>query len=188
MLDAATELFVEFGYASTTVRMIADRAKLSVGGVFTTFDDKADILHHVRMAQNAGLRDAIARTAPTLEGAVADRVSRLLALSYAEEWRNLPLVVAYVGASHGWSGATEAAMKADHAIVWGALRDLLRAGVERGELETGLDVELAVEMIYGVYLGQYRRAWYGGWTAAQTASHMDGKLRLMFRGLDGGRG
>lgn len=184
MLDSARELFAEFGYASTTVRMIADKAGLSVGGVFTTFEDKADILHHVRMGQSAALREAMAAAAPLLSGTTAQRASALLAMAYEKEWPFLAQVVAYIGASYGWSGTTEQAMKTDHAPVWGALKTLIEEGRARGELRGDVDAELAVEVIYGIYLGQYRRAWYGGWSATQASTHLERKLMMIFAGME----
>lgn len=43
MLDAATEEFLEKGYAGTTLAMIAERAQVSTATVFKHFPTKADI-------------------------------------------------------------------------------------------------------------------------------------------------
>ena len=42
VLDAARDLFNEIGYDETTIRAIAERARVSVGSVFTTFASKAE--------------------------------------------------------------------------------------------------------------------------------------------------
>ena len=183
MLDAAAALFLEHGYASTTVRMIAERAGLSPAGVFTTFADKADILHHVRMAQNAELRAEVERRAAELEGPAVERVIALQRLVYTHEWAHLPLVLAYIGASYSWSDDTERAMQAEHAGVFAAYRDIVEGGRVRGELRADLDPDLAVELLHGVHLGNYRTGARRGWSAEETADHVERKLRLVFQGF-----
>ncbi len=48
VLSAARDLFNEVGYDGATIRLVAQRAGVSVGSVFTTFSSKADILSQVR--------------------------------------------------------------------------------------------------------------------------------------------
>ena len=183
VLAAARELFTEQGYEPTTVRQIAERAGLSPAGVFTTFADKRDILHHVRMAQNATLREDLEAAAARLDGRVVDRLCTLVRLAYVREWPHLPLVVAYIGAQYGWSAATEADMNSDHRRLFDALRAMLTCGVTRGELRRDLDIELAVELIHGTYFGNYRTAWVRGWSAEETGDYVARKLRLLFSGF-----
>ena len=183
MLDAAADLFLEHGYATTTIRMIAERAGLSPAGVFTTFTDKADILHHVRMAQNAELRAEVERRAAELDGPAVERVIALQRLVYTREWENLPLVLAYIGASFSWGEDTERAMQAAHEGVFHAYREIVERGRARGELRADLDPDLAVELIHGVHLGNYRTGARRGWNAEQTAEHVERKLRLVFEGF-----
>ena len=182
MLEAATDLFRERGYAATTVRMIAERAGLSPAGLFTTFADKADILHAVRMAQNADLRAEIERAVDTLEGAAIERLCALQRLVYVREWPHLPLVLAYVGASYAWGEQTERGMQEAHAGVFAAYRGILERGQAAGELRDDLDLDLAVEVIHGVQLGNYRTGARRGWSAERTAEHVERKLRLIFQG------
>lgn len=183
VLEAARDLFLEHGFEATTVRMIAERAELSPAGVFTTFADKPDILHHVRMAQNADLRAEVERAAGQLKGSALDKICTLVRLCYTREWPHLPLVVAYIGASYGWSESTERDMQADHRPMFDAARAVLADGRARGDLRADLDLDLGFELIHGTYLGNYRHAWYRGWSAEQTAEHVERKLRLMFEGF-----
>lgn len=184
MLEAARDLYIEHGFEATTVRMIAERAGLSPAGVFTTFADKRDILHHVRMAQNAALRVELAQAATRHDGPVRERVRALFRFAYAREWPNLPLVLAYIGASYGWSPETEAAMQADHAALFDAMRRMIDDGRRSGELREELDAEVAVELLYGIYLGNFRQAWSRGWSAEKTADHVDRKLAMLFEGFE----
>lgn len=184
VLDAAHALFSEFGYAATTVRMIADRAELSVGGVFTTFEDKADILHHVRMDQSGRILEELRELAPTLEGPTADRVCRMLELAYTRDFPNIALVISYIGAGYDWSLSTEKAMQAAHKEVFDAYRGLVADGVKRGELKADLDVDSAVEIIYGLYQGNWRHAWYKRWPVDKLVTHVTDKVRVIFAGLE----
>ena len=184
VLEASRELFAEFGYEATTVRMIADRAGLSVGGVFTTFEDKADILHSVRMEQSDALLAELRRLAPTLTGPTVERVSRMLETAYTRDFPNIPLVISYIGAGYSWSLATEKAMQEAHKGLFAAYRGLITDGIGRGELHHDLDPDLAVEMIYGLYLGNWRHAWYRRWPLDKLIGHTLAKVRILFGGFE----
>ena len=54
VIDAATQLFVEQGYATTTMRMIAGEARVSVPTVELLFGTKAQLLHVVLDVAVAG--------------------------------------------------------------------------------------------------------------------------------------
>ena len=184
VLDAAHALFAEFGYSATTVRMIADRAGLSVGGVFTTFEDKADILHHVRMDQSMRLLEELRTLAPTLEGPTVDRVCAMVEVAYSRDFPNIPLVIAYIGAGYDWSLSTEKAMQEAHKSLFDAYRGIVANGVACGELRGELDVDAAVEMIHGIYQGNWRHAWYRRWPVDKLIAHTQAKLRMLFQGLE----
>ena len=47
ILSAAADLFAEFGFERTSVRQIADRARLSVGKLYLHFEGKEDILREL---------------------------------------------------------------------------------------------------------------------------------------------
>ena len=183
ILDAARELFIARGYEATTVRMIAEQAGLSPAGLFTTFADKADILHHVRMEQNRALRAELARASGLLHGSAADRMCELVRLMYAREWPHLPLVLAWIGASYSWSEQTEVGMRAEHHGLYDGFRHIMEDGVRSGELRADLDVVLALEVIWGVYLGNYRSALHGDRGLDHTVSRVEKKLRMIFQGF-----
>ena len=183
MLDAARDLFIERGYEATTVRMIAERAQLSPAGLFTTFADKADILHHVRMAQNAELRAELERASTLLKGSAADRICELVRLTYEREWPHRPLVLAWIGASYVWSEQTEASMRAEHEAMFGGYRRVLEDGVASGEFAPDTDVGLALELVWGVYLGNWRHTLHGDRTLETTLHRVERKLRIVTASL-----
>ena len=183
ILDAARDLFLQHGYEATTVRMIAERAGLSAAGLFTTFADKADILHHVRMGQNRALREELERASPLLHGSAADRICALVKLMYEREWPHLPLVLSWIGAGYSWSEQTETEMRSEHHAMFDGYRSILEDGKRSGELHGDLDVTLALEVIWGVYLGNYRHALHGDRGLERTSAKVEQKLRMIFDGF-----
>jgi AcrR family transcriptional regulator len=62
MLEAAHRLFVEQGYAATSVRQIADEARVGEQTVYRVFEDKAALLREVLLATvSGGDRASVAR-------------------------------------------------------------------------------------------------------------------------------
>jgi len=47
ILDAAYSLIIEQGYAATSMRQIAERAGLALGGIYNHFPSKADVFHTI---------------------------------------------------------------------------------------------------------------------------------------------
>ena len=183
VLDAARDLFLEHGYEATTVRMIAERAALSPAGLFTTFADKADILHHVRMAQNAELRRELERATTLLKGSAADRICELVKLSVEREWPHRPLVLAWLGASFSWSRQTEEDMQAVHAGLFDGLRHILEDGKRTGEFGPDADLDIGLGLIWGVYSHTWRYTVSDGASLEQTTDRMVRKLQVVMRGL-----
>ena len=69
--DAAAELFVESGYAATTIEAISQRAGTSRATFFNYFEAKSDLLWLEVDAAIARLRDAPDRGLPALRAALA---------------------------------------------------------------------------------------------------------------------
>lgn len=76
VLNAALELFVARGYHATSIRMVADRAGMSVPGVYYHCDGKGDLLAELIRRAHAEMR---ARAEAALAEADPDPVSRFRA-------------------------------------------------------------------------------------------------------------
>jgi AcrR family transcriptional regulator len=65
LLDAAEEVFGEFGFHDTTLKAIAERAEFSVGSVYTFFENKDDLFLSVLLRRGAefvpGMQHAVDR-------------------------------------------------------------------------------------------------------------------------------
>lgn len=182
VVEAARVLFEQVGFQETTVRMIAERAGLSPGGVFTTFDDKVAILAHILTEDRERLFDEMNRLAPTLTGTVRQRMQQLFEFSLRDEWPRLRMVVAYIGASYGWSQKLEDADSRLHRQARQLLSDLVREGVKAGEIRADVDADLLVDMIAAIYLRNFRTALYAGHDCEDLNQRVRRQLDLMFEG------
>ena len=157
VLSAARDLFDEVGYDGATIRLVAQRAGVSVGSVFTTFSSKADILSQVMQERIDGLVAAIDTAALSASGAF-DRVKAIMAAHYRFEMRRPKLFLAHIIASFTPDlesgvvpyGATTRTISAAH-------RALLE-GVKTGEIDPATDIDLVIDVLRGIYAWNYRLA------------------------------
>lgn len=182
VLEAARVLFDEVGFQETTVRMIAERAGLSPGGVFTTFDDKVAILCQILAEQREQLFQEAERLRPTLTGSTRERIEALMAVAHAYEAPRTRMVVAYIGASYGWSRKLEEEHRLRHSGLARALRSLLVEGVERGDVRADADIDILIDLISAAYLRNFRTAHYAALDAEELDAHFSRQLDLLFTG------
>jgi len=100
ILTAAIKIFSEYGYKGTSMRMIARRAHISVGGLYLYFKSKDDL--YLTLMKNR-LDDLMGKTREALrdvrDPAEAIKTFLKLRLSYAREHRELILAM---GRDHGF--------------------------------------------------------------------------------------
>jgi AcrR family transcriptional regulator len=182
VLAAARELFDEIGYDDATIRMIAQRAGVSVGSVFTTFAGKSDILSQVMAERLDPLYAELDQVIPVLRGATVDRLRSIMAVHYSFETRRFRLFMAYIASSYVWSAGQRLIPPGRNARLRGMLRDTLLAGVERGEVRPGLDMELFIDTLLAAYFWNYRLIAYEGAAANKLTEIMDRQIGLLFDG------
>jgi AcrR family transcriptional regulator len=186
VIEAGRILFEEVGFQETTIRMIAERAGLSPGGVFTTFEDKVAILCQILGDYRERLFDEIETLVPTLQGSTRARLRAVIALAHSHEFPRLRMVVAYIGASYGWSRKLEEEHRQLHRRLGAVIGAIVIEGVARGEIRRELDADLLVEMISSVYLRNYRTAYYAGLGIDELNARIDRQLDLLFDGARAG--
>ena len=59
------------------------------------------------------------------------------------------------------------------------IRQVLDAGVAAGELGPGLDRDLAADMLWDCYVGNYRRALFGGWDLDRLTGRMRAQIGVL---------
>lgn len=183
VLAAASTLFDEIGYEETTIRMVAQRAQVSVGSVFTTFSGKAELLSQVMADRVEALQEELERVIPHLRGPTVDRLRSIMAVHYGFETRRLRLFVAYVAVSFTWPRDGEVTPIGRNARFRGMLADALAGGVTRGEVRGDVDAELFIDTLLAAYIWNYRRASQDGADASGLIAEMDRQIGLLFDGV-----
>ncbi len=185
VVAAARALFAERGYAATTIREIAKRARVASGSVFTTFESKAEILHEIMYARYAALFPAIA-DAVAKPGDAQARLRALAEVAYDFDAGELRLTAEIMSASWTWPHENEFEHRRRIAPLLDYMGLIIQEGVDAGEIDARVDVNLVVELLFGVYTRNIRRAVFDGWDAGQLAAHYARQVELLLRGCSGG--
>ncbi len=158
VLAAARDLFNEVGYEGATIRLVAQRAGVSVGSVFTTFSSKADILSQVMLERVDALTAEVESLTAEVSGSVRDRFKAYLAANYRVEIKRPKLYLAHIIAAFTPDleegvvpfGATPQTVAIAYA--------LLREGIANGEIDAATDLEALVDLVRAAYAWNYRLA------------------------------
>jgi AcrR family transcriptional regulator len=183
VLTAARELFAEEGFANATIRKIADRAGVAPGSVFTTFANKDDVLATI-IAEK--YRDLARRLEAAVPPPGADRrmqLKHLFDTAYGFEFDRLPLIVSQIGASWSWSREFEAFNRSGLAPIASALQRILEQAIAQGELRADTDVPFTSDLLFGVYLRNYRLAWYEDLPLEEVCARMHRQIDVIFDGV-----
>lgn len=152
MLDSARQLFLEQGFAATTVAQIATRAGVAEQTIYYTFRTKGRLLIEVVETTAAGSNDPepVPQRAWYQQMLAATTGQRVLALIvehgtaiYERVATLWPAVTAAAAADHDvaeyWQGVTAGRRSGQRAMVTRI--------AELGELRPGLDVEQAADIV-----------------------------------------
>jgi hypothetical protein len=150
--------------------------------VFTTFEDKVAILCQIVSEYREQLFDEIEALVGGLEGSTRDRLHAVLAHAHRQEFPRLRLVLAYIGASYGWSRSLEEEHRQLHRRLAAVTGRLVRDGVQRGEIGAHVDPDLLVEMLSSTYMRNYRTAYYAGFSIEDLDARAARQLDLLFEG------
>jgi AcrR family transcriptional regulator len=181
VLDAARALFATHGYQDTTMRMIAQEAQIAVGSIFTTFESKEDVLFEIA----AERYDALAAELDAVvdgTGDVRTRLKRGFAVAYAFEHPRLGLLMNQLGASWTWSRAFEAKSQARLARPFSFIARLVQEGVKNGEIRDDLDPAILADIALGLYLRNYRHAWFRELSVEDMSALSANQLDILFTG------
>jgi AcrR family transcriptional regulator len=185
VLAAARDLFNEVGYEGATIRLVAQRAGVSVGSVFTTFSSKADILSQVMLERVDALTAEVAAVVSDKQGTACERLKTFLAANYRAEMKRPKLYLAHImaaftpGLEEGVVpfGSTPQTVSVGYA--------LLREGIANGELDPNTDLDALVDLIRAAYAWNYRLAARQTVAADQLIALMDAQVDMIFYGVRG---
>jgi AcrR family transcriptional regulator len=180
LLGAARRLFTSRGYEAATIRDIASEADLSTGAVFASFSDKADLFNEVIIADCETLFQRMAAVEDA--GSAAETLLNLLTLGYDQHHEQLPLTQAALGFSWVRNTEHEARYRKVLRLVLDRLAQVLRQGVERGELSPDLDVQLTSEMLLDSYLANFRKAIFDDWDVETLRARLESQIAVLLAG------
>jgi AcrR family transcriptional regulator len=144
ILQAANELLEGEGFAAVTVEAIAERAGVSKATVYRWWPNKAAVMmdgflstvsSEVPFPHTGHAREDIRIHMRRLTEAFGGRIGRTVAALIAEGQANPELAEAL---RSRWLSVRRA-----------EAREILELGIERGELREDLDLEVAVDVLYG---------------------------------------
>ena len=181
VLEAARALFAERGYEPATIRDIARAAGMSTGAVFANFQDKAELFEAV-LGEEMDTAAATLRAGAQVEGAVQARLLAALSAGYADTLNRLPLIQAIVARSWFQPVPAEMRARATTKPLLMIIGEVLRDGVRAGELSDQADIRLLSEMIWDVYLSNYRKAAYDGWSVDTLSARLAEQLAVILGG------
>jgi AcrR family transcriptional regulator len=181
VLSAARRLFTERGYEGATIRDIAQAAGMSTGAVFASFSDKSELFDEILTADYeviyAQMKQAGANAATVEEGVIG-----MFAVAYGFHVEQLPLLQASIAVSWTRSETAERRNRGHLKHIFALLNGVLTRGVERGELKGDADVKLLAEIIWDVYVANYRRAIFDAWSVEALLSRLSAQLKVILAG------
>lgn len=182
VLSAARQLFSERGYEGATIRDIAQAAGMSTGAVFASFSDKSELFDEILTADYEVIYAQMKQAARDGE-TVADALIGLFGVAYSFHLEQLPLLQASIAVSWTRSDAAEKRARTDIKHLFALITDALERGVQAGELKADVDAKLVAEIAWDVYVANYRRAVYDGWTVENLVAHLREQLKLILAGV-----
>ena len=172
ILAAAMKLILEDGYASCSIEAISAKSGVAKPTIYRRYSNRHEL---ALAALDGGLSltdvpnwgslntDLRAMVVAMVEGLVEEEGIRVLATVIVEE-RRRPELLAVVRQKWVWPRQR-------------LIKEVLMRGRRRGELRTGLNLDVVVMMIWGVVLGKYLTG-VGG-----DGRFMDGVMDLLINGI-----
>jgi AcrR family transcriptional regulator len=157
IIRAATELFMERGFAGTTVREIGDRAGVGQSSLYHHARSKAQLLaelHATHVQEIIGLLEEIvaSQEAPTVQ------LRRVVTVLLAMVHTHRAVVTVYLRESYALSDETREEVGQERKKVDSMIDLILKRGLKGGEFRPDLDVHLTRRAILGMCNWAYQ--WY----------------------------
>jgi len=157
ILRAAAELFMEQGFAGTTVREIGERAGVGQSSLYHHARSKGQLLRelHAHQAQELIelLEQVVSRDAsPTIQ--LRGVINAFLSVVHTHR----PVVTVYLRESHALSEDAREEVNHERHKVDSMVESILRRGLESGEFRPDLDIRLTRLAILGMCNWSYQ--WY----------------------------
>lgn len=181
LLAAATRLFAEHGFETTSVQQIVDAAGVTKGAMYHYFGSKDDLLYEiyarVLRVQTARMEQAADSTEP-----VPQRLHAVAADVVATTAANLDDTVIFFRSMHLLHPDKQAEVRAERRRYHERVRELIEEGQANGDFRTDKPAELVVDYFFGSvhHLG----TWFhrdGELTGEQVGEHFADLLLASLR-------
>ena len=151
ILDAATELFGARGFARTSIRQIADRARANSALIYYYFGSKTGLLDALVTRIQAAVHDNLERSIASA-GSPRERLERFIRLQVELMRRRSPLLRILLrellNQNELATGTMRRALEPNIAL----LTNLLKEGIAAGEFREDIDPVLAARTLIGSLL------------------------------------
>jgi AcrR family transcriptional regulator len=181
VLSAARRLFTERGYEGATIRDIAQAAGMSTGAVFASFADKSELFDEILTTDYEVIYAQMQQAGQNAQS-VDEGVIGMFAVAYGFHIEQLPLLQASIAVSWTRSETAERRNRSHLKHIFALLDGVLARGVERGELKAEIDAKLLAEIIWDVYVANYRRAIFDAWSVEALLARLSEQLKVILAG------
>ncbi|MGV8040796.1 MAG: TetR/AcrR family transcriptional regulator [Thermoanaerobaculaceae bacterium] len=148
LLTAAIGMFNQKGYAATSVREIVEAAGVTKPALYYYFQSKEGIYLAILEEAHREFSECL-EACRQAGGSVRERLSGLLCTVHELMRENMGVVRLVYAVFYGPpQGAPAFDFERFHTALWNAIRDLVREGIEGGEVRGG-DVEVFTLAIHG---------------------------------------
>jgi AcrR family transcriptional regulator len=182
LVNAARELVAERGYEAATLRDVAERARVSTGAVFASFEDKADLFNAVLLDDQAALLVQVRRAAEGAETA-REALFAMLMAGYEQFIDQPSLVQAHLSFSWSSDKDLERRRAETRGLILEALAGALREGLVRGELAPPMDTALVAEMAWDGYVAGWRRVIFDAWDLDGLGQYLMNRIDVLLDGF-----
>lgn len=174
----AIQVFRQEGFEGTTMKLLADRAGLSVGMIYQLYEGKADVLLDVVSTHNAAqwaVLEALAAQASGFDGLI-----QLFAARYGFDLRVPQLAGIVMAQAWLWEMDRELRYREDVARFQGHIAAVVRRGYPDA---SAADVTAVAEGAHDIYVRGLRAGVFDGATPEQCAQRLRPVLAVLLRGL-----
>ena len=147
ILDAATELFGSHGFARTTIRQIAERARANSALIYYYFGSKTGLLEALVAGVQSAVHANLARAVGS-EGTPREKIERFIRLQVDLLRRRSPLLRIVLRELLNHNDVATATMRRALEPNIRLLTGLIREGIEAGEFRA-VDPQLAARTLVG---------------------------------------
>lgn len=180
LIEAAKELFAEYGYHSVSVTDIARAAGVSHGMINVYFNAKAGLLYQIIHESNHAQIEA-AREVPKQSGTLQERIAAIVRNFAHHDLRDTELLAVMQSYFWLWPAETETMNRAQLKDALEPIEEILREAVSQGRLNAGFDVSRAVRAIFAIYTMGLRAAVYDGASKEDCIAEILAQIDLLLR-------